>query len=81
MEAEPASTGSLEWDAFLAAVVTHEFEEAGRPAPDWAAAAAPPAEAWMPEHPFLDVERVKAQTPVWLSERNIYVPARDLVTA
>lgn len=80
-EAEPASVGDAGWDALLAAVVTHEFEQAGRPPPDWATTAAALPEPWMPEHPFLDPERVRAQTPAWLSVRNIFVPARDLVTA
>ncbi len=35
----------------------------------------------MPEHPFLSSDRVAAQTPDWLRRLNIFVPARDLVTA
>lgn len=79
-EAEPASVGSAEWDALLAAVVAHELETAGLKAPAWSLRS-PLTTPWMPEHPFLTPDRVRAQTPDWLSLRNIYVPARDLVTA
>lgn len=79
-EAEPATVGSPEWDALLAAVPSHEFERAGRGTPAWALDD-PLKDSWMPEHPFLSPERVIAQTPDWLRRRNIYVPARDLVTA
>lgn len=79
-EAEPASVGSAEWDALLAAVVAHEHEAAGLDAPSWSLHP-PLPNPWMPEHPFLTPDRVRDQTPGWLSRRNIYVPARDLVTA
>lgn len=79
-EAEPASVGSVEWDALLAAVVVHELEAAGFEAPAWSLRS-PLETPWMPEHPFLSPDRVRAQTPDWLSRHNIYVPARDLVTA
>jgi len=79
-EAEPTSVGSIEWDALLAAVTAHEIERAGLPAPAWTLGH-PLEDPWMPDHPFLTPERVRAQTPDWLSRRNIYVPARDLVTA
>lgn len=78
-EAAPASTGSRRWDALLGSLAAHEFESAGLKAPAWAASD-PLPEPWMPEHPFLDPERVLAQTPDWLRRRNIYVPERDLVT-
>lgn len=78
--AEPASVGSAEWDALLAAVVAHELETAGLDAPAWSLRSSLPT-PWTPEHPFLTPDRVRAQTPDWLSRRNIYVPARDLVTA
>ena len=80
-EARPGSVGSIEWDALLAAIASHEFEEAGQPAPGWAASHPSLAEEWMPSHPFLAPERVRAQTPDWLRARNIFVPLRDLVTA
>lgn len=80
-EAEPGSTGSREWDALLAALVEHEYEQAGQPAPQWATAVPALAEEWLPEHPFLDPDRVRAETPAWLSRRNIFIPLRDLVTA
>lgn len=80
-EAEPGSTGSPGWDALLAALAEHEFEQAAQEAPEWATTAARLADPWIPEHPFLDPERVRAQTPAWLSRHNIFVPLRDLVTA
>jgi len=79
-EAAPATTGSAQWDALLAALAAHEFESAGLEAPAWAAGDPLPA-SWMPEHSFLGPEQVLAQTPDWLRRRNIYVPERDLVTA
>ncbi|MGL5818001.1 MAG: helix-turn-helix domain-containing protein [Phycicoccus sp.] len=79
-EAAPSSTGSAGWDAFLAAVVAHEFETAGATAPGWSVHA-PLPEPWMPDHPFLDPDRIRALTPAWLSRHNIHVPARDLAAA
>lgn len=79
-EAEPGTVGSAEWDALLAALVAHELEAAGLEAPAWSLRQ-PLSDPWMPEHPFLSPDRVRAQTPDWLSDQNIYVPARDLVTA
>jgi len=79
-EAAPAPTGSTGFDALLAALARHEFEAAGRPAPDWTKGQ-PLNQPWIPEHPFLTAERVIAQTPEWLRALNIFVPHRDLVTA
>lgn len=79
-QAEPASVGSAEWDALLAAVVAHELEAADLEAPT-GSLRTPLTTPWMPEHPFLTPDRVRAQTPGWLSGRNIYIPARDLATA
>jgi len=62
------------------AVVTLQLQAAGLEAPAWARRQ-PLADPWMPAHPFLSPDRVRAQTPDWLSRQNIYVPARDLVTA
>ena len=79
-EAAPDTTGSSEFDTLLGALARHEFDAAGRSAPEWTRMD-PLAEPWLPEHPFLDAERVVAMTPAWLRELNIYVPERDLVTA
>ena len=79
-EAAPATTGSPEFDALLAALTRHEFVAAHRPAPDWARTE-PLERPWVVEHPFLTPERVMAQTPQWLRELNIFVPERDLLTA
>lgn len=79
-EAAPSTTGSPEFDALLAALARHEFEATDRPAPEWTAIE-PLPQPWAPEHPFLSPERARAKTPAWLRELNIYIPARDLVTA
>lgn len=79
-EAEPGSVGSAGWDALLAALVASEFERVDLVAPSWSRVAQL-EEPWMPEHPFLSPARVRAQTPDWLGRLNIFVPARDLVTA
>lgn len=79
-EAAPSSTGSTEFDTLLAALARHEFETAGRTAPQWTRAD-PLPEPWVPEHPFLTPERARAKAPDWLRDLNIYIPERDLVTA
>ena len=78
--AEPGTIGSVQWDAFLAAIVAHEHECAALEPPAWVLRRSLP-DPWIPEHPFLSPDRVRAQTPDWLRRQNIYVPARDLVTA
>lgn len=79
-EAAPSSTGSVPFDTLLAALTRHEFEAAHREAPGWTLTA-PLEQAWIPEHPFLTPERVRATTPEWLRALNIFVPDRDLITA
>lgn len=79
-EAAPNTIGAREWDALLAAVVCHEFEQTGVESPAWSRIE-PLRSPWTPEHPFLSPVRVHAQTPDWLRQLNIYVPERDLVTA
>lgn len=79
-EAEPGTVGSAQWDALLSAVVAHQLQSAGLEAPRWSLRA-PLSDPWVPEHPFLSPDRVRAQTPEWLRRLNIFVPARDLVTA
>lgn len=78
-EAAPGSTGSHEFDALLAALARHEFQAAGRSAPEWTHID-PLPQPWIPEHPFLSTDRAMAKTPEWLRELNIYIPERDLVT-
>lgn len=79
-EAQPGGAGSEEWTALLAAVTAHTFEEADQTPPAWTTMP-PLASPWSPEHPFLSPDRVRDLTPEWLRRRNLYVPARDLVTA
>ncbi|TQL69453.1 hypothetical protein FB381_3360 [Nocardioides albertanoniae] len=79
-EAFPGTTGDDGFDALMAALAFHEFDEAGRPAPGWTRIE-PLQEEWRPPHPFLSPERVVARTPDWLRRLHIYVPERDLATA
>lgn len=79
-DAAPAPTGSAGFDALLAALARHEYEAANRAAPEWTHIHAL-AQPWCPEHPFLAPKQVRAQTPQWLRQLNIFVPERDLVTA
>ena len=79
-EAAPISTESTQFDALLAALARHEFETVDRAAPAWTHIDSLP-EPWIPDHPFLSPKRAMAKTPEWLRELNIYIPARDLVTA
>ncbi|WP_331852201.1 helix-turn-helix domain-containing protein [Nocardioides baekrokdamisoli] len=79
-DAIPAATGDPGWDALLAALVRHAFDESDLEPPTWTQERVL-TQAWIPDHPFLDEPRVIAQTPAWLAAQNIFVPARDLVTA
>ena len=79
-EAEPPTTGFAGLDTLLAALTHHEFELANSEAPAWSCAQ-PLPRPWIPEHPFLDRDTAIAQTPNFLRRLNIFVPARDLVTA
>lgn len=79
-EAGPGPTGNAGFDALLAALASHEFDEAGIPTPEWTQID-PLEEDWQPPHPFLSPERVVARTPQWLRRLGIYVPERDLATA
>ncbi|MBK5306858.1 MAG: helix-turn-helix transcriptional regulator [Frankiaceae bacterium] len=79
-EAAPGRTGSVGFDALLAALAGNEFEVAGLSAPAWTHTS-PLDPPWSPEHPFLSPARVAAQAPEWLRALNIFVPERDLVTA
>ena len=79
-EAVPGPTGDTGFDALLAALASHEFEEAGHLAPEWTQIE-PLDEEWQPPHPFLSPERVVDRTPLWLRRLRIYVPERDLATA
>lgn len=68
------------WDALTAAFVEHEFDEAGLPAPKWTHAERLDGE-WVLDTPQLTDAQIKQQTPQWLAERNIFIAAKDLVTA
>jgi transcriptional regulator with XRE-family HTH domain len=79
-EAAPRSTGQAEWDTLLAALTAHEFEAAGRPAPEWTTGRRLDA-AWVLDSPRLDEQRIRERTPPWLAARGVYINERDLVTA
>jgi transcriptional regulator with XRE-family HTH domain len=79
-EAAPGSTGQPGFDTLLAVLTAHEFKAAGEDPPDWTNVEALP-DPWIPNHPFLEREEIIEQTPTYLSQANIFVPARDLVTA
>ncbi|MBL7488908.1 helix-turn-helix transcriptional regulator [Frankia sp. AgB1.9] len=79
-EAVPPSTGSAAFDTLLAVLTRREFDAAGIEAPVWCRPKRLP-EAWIPRHPFLTHVEVIAKTPEFLKELNVFVPARDLVTA
>ena len=79
-EAAPGPTGQAGFDALLAVLTAHEFETAGEEPPEWTKNKALP-DPWVPEHPFLDRNEIIEQTPDYLAQANIFIPARDLVTA
>jgi len=80
-EPAPGSTGRTEWNALLAALAGQEFRADGEAPPGWCAASRPLLAAWVSDHPFLSADEVIAATPDFLKDLNIFVPARDLVTA
>lgn len=79
-EAAPRSTCHADWDTLLAGLTAHEFEAAGRPAPEWTTGRRL-EEAWVLDSPRLDEQQIRERTPAWLAERGIYINERDLVTA
>ncbi|TCC57119.1 XRE family transcriptional regulator [Kribbella pittospori] len=79
-EAAPGTTGQAGFDTLLAVLTAHEFEAAGEDPPEWTKVEVL-SDPWVPEHPFLDRDEIIEQTPDYLARANIFVPARDLVTA
>jgi hypothetical protein len=78
-EAQPPSNVADRWKTLVAAFVSHEFVEAGLPAPKWTDASKLAAE-WVLDTPRLSESEIKRQTPDWLAERNIFIAEKDLVT-
>jgi len=79
----PPSTGSLNWDTLIAAVIGRECDRAGIPRPawanpepldqDWIVTALPhPSEAWL--------QRIKDRTPEEFSRLRLWVDPRNLET-
>jgi transcriptional regulator with XRE-family HTH domain len=79
-EAAPPSTGSAGFDTLLAVLARREFDRAGVRPPAWCEPERL-SEPWIPDHPFLTRDEVLARTPEYLRELNVFIPARDLVTA
>ena len=79
-EAAPGTTGHAGFDTLLAVLTAQEFKAAGEGPPAWTEVEALP-DPWIPEHPFLERDEIIEQTPAYLAQVNIFVPARDLITA
>jgi hypothetical protein len=79
-ETAPGTTGRMGFDTLPAVLTAHEFEAAGEDPPEWSRAKAL-SEPWIPDHPFLERDEIVEQTPDYLARANIFVPARDLITA
>lgn len=67
------------WHVLLAALAGHEFEDAGVQAPGWTVAALLDS-VWVLDTPRLIEAEVRAETPKWLAQRNIFVAVKDLGT-
>jgi len=79
-EAAPGTTGHAGFDTLLAVLTAQEFKAAGEGPPAWTEVQALP-DPWIPEHPFLERDEIIEQSPDYLAQVNIFVPARDLITA
>ena len=78
-EIQPPANVADRWRTLVAAFVSHEFVEAGLPAPAWTEALKLATE-WVLDTPRLSETEIKRQTPDWLAERNIFIAEKDLVT-
>ena len=78
-EVQPPSNVAERWRIMVAAFVSHEFVEAGLPAPPWTEGLKLTTE-WVLDTPRLNEGEIKRQTPDWLTERNIFIAEKDLVT-
>jgi len=78
-EVQPSADLADRWRTLIAAFVSHEFVEAGLPAPPWTATAKLATE-WVLDTPRLSQGEIKHQTPDWLAARNIFIAEKDLVT-
>jgi transcriptional regulator with XRE-family HTH domain len=75
-----ATVGEKHWDTLFAAIVEHEFIEAGRRAPSWARAE-PLDEEWIPAKGRYNESQVRQATPSWLAEKNILLAESALAVA
>lgn len=74
------TVGDERWDTLFAAIVEHEFTQAGRNAPAWAHSERL-EEEWMPAKGRLDEDQVRAATPDWLAVKNIRLAESALAVA
>lgn len=79
----PASTGSVQWDTLLAAVVGLECDRLGIPRPSWTRPE-PLVDEWvvttLPAPSERWLARIRAGTPEEFSRLGLWVHARDLET-
>lgn len=78
--ASPSSSGSMRWDVLLATILGREFDQAGVQPPRWTTGRRLHRQ-WVPAHPIWSAHEVRDQTPEWLKDAGIYMPAQDLETA
>ncbi len=67
------------WATLMAALVAHEFTESDRRPPAWTDGRCL-ADPWTVDSLRLSPDEVRAQTPEWLAERNVFISPRDLMT-
>ncbi|WP_172979838.1 helix-turn-helix domain-containing protein [Agromyces agglutinans] len=79
---EPESTGSMQWDAALAALVAHHLGREGLPLPDWAANPRRSLkQPWvLGEGPYT-LPPDTARVPAEFAERNVLIDEDTLVSA
>lgn len=77
-EAAPALPNPR-WATLLSALVAHEFTESGRRPPTWTNGRCL-AHPWIVDSLHFSPDEVRAQTPEWLAERNVFISPHDLMT-
>jgi len=78
-EAQPRTSLEGRWATLFAAFTSHEFDESGLPTPRWTNGLTL-IDEWVLDTPRLSEDEIKAETPAWLAERNIFIAEKDLVT-
>lgn len=75
-----ATVGEKHWDTLFAAIVEHEFDAAGRPAPAWTQSE-PLDKEWIPARGRQSEDEVRQATPPWLSAKKILLADSALAVA